>query len=354
MIRIEGLSNDWGGIFSLKDISLHVRRGEYFVILGPTGSGKTLLLELVAGIYCPDQGSISVAGKEITELAPEKRNVGFLYQDYSLFPHYDVKKNIGFGLAARRVPREERERRVSDAIKLLDIGHLVGRDVTTLSGGEQQKVAMARALVIDPSVLLLDEPFSALDEMTKLSLIDEMGQLHRKKGMTVIHVTHSQEEALLLADRIGIMMGGSIVQVGTPEEIFYKPADTDVATFVKAENIWDARVVESTGSSLTLSVGGAIMHANPNPSLAGLENVRLTIRPEDVLIGCGEGSSARNRVAATVEAVECHGFYYLVRLDCGFPIVSAVTKQSVEELGLKKGKETGVFFKASALHAVAR
>ena len=183
MIRIEGLSNDWGGIFSLKDISLHVRRGEYFVILGPTGSGKTLLLELVAGIYCPDQGSISVAGKEITELAPEKRNVGFLYQDYSLFPHYDVKKNIGFGLAARRVPREERERRVSDAIKLLDIGHLVGRDVTTLSGGEQQMLAMARGLMSQPKVLLLDEPSMGLSPIMVDKIFEVVEDVH-KQGVT--------------------------------------------------------------------------------------------------------------------------------------------------------------------------
>lgn len=354
MIRIEDMSNTWGQTFSLKDISLEVKEGEYFVILGPTGAGKTLLLEIIAGIHYPEEGRIIIDGDDKTLLPPERRNMGFLYQDYSLFPHMNGKANIEYGMRVRGIEQEERKRRLDELVKLLDIAPLLSRDVTTLSGGEQQKVAMARALACYPTVLLLDEPFSALDERTKARLIHEMKVLHRHERLTVVHVTHSQEEALQLADRIAVMMDGRIVQVGSPTEIFSRPSSMDIADFVKVENIWKARVKECTRDTLTLDLYGyEVQMACPEEFDCSEREVRLLIRPEDIVVGSGVRTSARNRFSGTITTVEQRGFYHIVRLDCGFPVVTVVTKQSVEELGLEEGTTVDIFFKTTALHVVS-
>ncbi len=351
MIRVENLSNNWGE-FELKNISLEVKQGEYFVILGPTGAGKTLLLELIVGLYIPNEGKILIDGKDITYDVPEKRNLGFLYQDYSLFPHLSVKKNIEYGMNIRGINKNEINTKVKELSKILKIEHLMKRDTTTLSGGEQQKVALARALAINPKVLLLDEPFSALDENTKSKLISEMKDLHRKEGITFIHVTHSQEEAILLADRIGIMMNGTIAQVGTPDEIFYKPLSKEIAKFVKIENIWEGKVIEKNEEELLVDVNGNHIVALCNHFKVGQE-IRLIIRPEDIILGKGN-TSARNNFKGKVISIVKHGFYYIIRIDCGFEVEAAVTKQSIESLNIREGKDINIFFKATALQVIKR
>jgi len=351
MIKVENLSNNWGE-FELKNISLEVKRGEYFVILGPTGAGKTLLLELIVGLYIPNEGKILIDGKDMTYEVPEKRNLGFLYQDYSLFPHFTVKKNIEYGMKIRNVPRNEINEKIKELSKIFKIQNLMHRDVTTLSGGEQQKVALARALAINPKVLLLDEPFSALDENTKAKLISDMKDLHRKEGITFIHVTHSQEEAILLADRIGIMMNGTIVQVGTPDDIFYKPMTKEIARFVKIENIWEGKVIEKKGDEMTIDLKGKKIIVLSDHFKYG-EGVRLIVRPEDILIGKGN-TSARNEFKGKVTDIIKHGFYNIVRIDCGFSVEAAVTKQSIENLDIKKGKDINIFFKATAIQVIKR
>jgi len=351
MIKVENLSNNWGE-FELKNISLEVKQGEYFVILGPTGAGKTLLLELIVGLYIPNEGKILIDGKDITYDVPEKRNLGFLYQDYSLFPHLSVKKNIEYGMNIRGINKNEINIKVKELSKILKIEHLMKRDTTTLSGGEQQKVALARALAINPKVLLLDEPFSALDENTKSKLISEMKDLHRKEGITFIHVTHSQEEAILLADRIGIMMNGTIVQVGTPDEIFYKPLSKEIAKFVKIENIWEGKVIEKNEEELLVDVNGNHIVALCDHFKVGQE-IRLIIRPEDIILGKGN-TSARNNFKGKVISVVKHGFYYIIRIDCGFEVEAAVTKQSIESLNIREGKDINIFFKATALQVIKR
>jgi len=354
MIHIENLCNTWGDTFSLEDISLDVKDGEYFVILGPTGAGKTLLLELIAGIHSPERGRIMIDGEDKTSRPPERRNIGFMYQDYSLFPHMDAKGNIEFGMRVRGIDHDERARRLGELVELFAISPLLSRDVTTLSGGEQQKVAMARALACYPKVLLLDEPFSALDERTKSRLIHEMKALHHQQRLTVVHVTHSQEEALRLADRIAVMMDGRIVQVGTPTEIFSHPATMDIADFVKVENIWAARVKECTHDTLTLDLyGHEVRMARPEQFDCTEREVRLLIRPEDIVVGSGNRTSARNRFHGMIMKVEQRGFYHVVRIDCGFPIVTVVTKNSVEELRLREGASVDIFFKTTALHVVS-
>lgn len=351
MIRVENVSNNWGE-FSLKDISLNIKEDEYFIILGPTGAGKTLLLEIIAGLHFPKEGKVLIKGNDVTFLNPENRGLGFVYQDFALFPHLNVKKNIEYGLKLRKVPEEEREKKITELVNLLKIKHLLSRDTTTLSGGEKQKVALARALAINPKIILMDEPFSALDENTKSKLISDMKELHNKGGITFVHVTHSQEEAILLADRIGIMMGGTIVQVGTPDDIFYKPITREIAKFVKIENIWEGKVLEKTQDEMTIDVNGKKIVALPDHFKVG-DGVRLIIRPEDILLGKGN-TSARNEFKGKVLSVVKHGFYYIVRIDCGFEVEAAVTKQSIENLGIKKGKEINIFFKATALQVIKR
>jgi len=351
MIRVKDISNNWGE-FELKNVSLEVKQGEYFVILGPTGSGKTLLLELIVGLYIPNKGKIFIEGKDITYEVPEKRNLGFLYQDYSLFPHFSVRKNIEYGMKLRNMSKTEIDNKLKELSKMFKIQNLMHRDVTTLSGGEQQRVALARALATNPKVLLLDEPFSALDENTKANLISEMKELHRKEGITFIHVTHSQEEAMILADRIGIIMNGTIVQVGTPEEIFYKPKTKEIARFVKIENIWEGKVIEKRNEEIVIEIKGKKIVAISNHFKVG-DEVRLIIRPEDVVIGKGN-TSARNVFKGVVSDVIKHGFYNIVRIDCGFQVEAAVTKQSIENLNIKEGKNINIFFKASSIQVIKK
>ena len=351
MIRVEDISNNWGE-FELKNVSLEVKQGEYFVILGPTGSGKTLLLELIVGLYIPNKGKIFIEGKDITYEVPEKRNLGFLYQDYSLFPHFSVRKNIEYGMKLRNMSKTEIDNKLKELSKMFKIQNLMHRDVTTLSGGEQQRVALARALATNPKVLLLDEPFSALDENTKANLISEMKELHRKEGITFIHVTHSQEEAMILADRIGIIMNGTIVQVGTPEEIFYKPKTKEIARFVKIENIWEGKVIEKRNEEIVIEIKGKKIVAISNHFKVG-DEVRLIIRPEDVVIGKGN-TSARNVFKGIVSDIIKHGFYNIVRIDCGFQVEAAVTKQSIENLNIKEGKNINIFFKATSIQVIKK
>lgn len=351
MIRVKDISNNWGE-FELKNVSLEVKQGEYFVILGPTGSGKTLLLELIVGLYIPNKGKIFIEGKDITYEVPEKRNLGFLYQDYSLFPHFSVRKNIEYGMKLRNMSKTEIDNKLKELSKMFKIQNLMHRDVTTLSGGEQQRVALARALATNPKVLLLDEPFSALDENTKANLISEMKELHRKEGITFIHVTHSQEEAMILADRIGIIMNGTIVQVGTPEEIFYKPKTKEIARFVKIENIWEGKVIEKRNEEIIIEIKGKKIVAISNHFKVG-DEVRLIIRPEDVVIGEGN-TSARNVFKGIVSDIIKHGFYNIVRIDCGFQVEAAVTKQSIENLNIKEGKNINIFFKATSIQVIKK
>lgn len=351
MIRVKDISNNWGE-FELKNVSLEVKQGEYFVILGPTGSGKTLLLELIVGLYIPNKGKIFIEGKDITYEVPEKRNLGFLYQDYSLFPHFSVRKNIEYGMKLRNMSKTEIENKLKELSKMFKIQNLMHRDVTTLSGGEQQRVALARALATNPKVLLLDEPFSALDENTKANLISEMKELHRKEGITFIHVTHSQEEAMILADRIGIIMNGTIAQIGTPEEIFYKPKTKEIARFVKIENIWEGKVIEKRNEEIVIEIKGKKIVAISNHFKVG-DEVRLIIRPEDVVIGKGS-TSARNVFKGVVSDVIKHGFYNIVRADCGFQVEAAVTKQSIENLNIKEGKNIDIFFKATSIQVIKK
>ncbi len=225
------------GSFHLKDISLDVKRGEYTVLLGPTGTGKTVLLETIAGMHRVERGSIFLQGKDVTRLPPEKRNLGVVYQDYALFPHLTVRKNIAFGLKLRGRRGKKAEETIKKMTDFLGLGAILDRRPAYLSGGERQRVALARALVLEPYVLLLDEPLSALDRSTRDRLRRELKRIHREIGVTILHITHDLTEAFFLADHVAVMKDGSILQHDIPEQVLKRPRNRAVAELLGIENL---------------------------------------------------------------------------------------------------------------------
>ncbi len=280
MIRIERLNFSVGG-FALRDVSLDVPPGQYFVLLGPSGAGKTLLLECLCGLNRIDSGRIAMAGLDVTHVEPRRRGIGYLPQDYSLFPHMTVRRNIGFGLKRSPAAAGGAER-VDQLMELLGVGHLAGRLPRNLSGGEKQRVALARALAIRPKALLLDEPVSALDEDTRDTLCRELKQLQRSTQTTAIHVCHNFAEMLAVADHVGIIFEGRIVQVGTPRQILERPRNRHVARFVQAGNLFAARA-RRDGEWLRLACPGRVEFRALRPSSGNADGeVLFMVRPEHV------------------------------------------------------------------------
>jgi len=347
MIRIKGLYKDWKE-FSLKNIDLEIKEGEYFVILGPTGAGKTLALEMIAGFHSPDKGEIWIGGQNLTDAPPEDRNIGFIYQDYSLFPHLDVKENVEFGLKLKKVSKDKIEEKTRDIMELLGISHLSHRQPSTLSGGEQQKVAIARAMVVNPRVLLLDEPLSALDSKTQDRLRDELKQLSEKQGLTMIHVTHDRVEAMALGDRIGVLMDGKLRQVGTPQQIFHRPLNEEIASFVGIDNIYEGESRIENGIA-RINLGELKIEA-----ITGKEGkIKLCVRPEEItILRKGSRSSARNLFEGRVVRVSERYPLMKLTIDAGKEFQAVITKKSFLELNLKEGSRVYVSFKASSVHVL--
>jgi molybdate/tungstate transport system ATP-binding protein len=347
MIEIESLFRKWKN-FALENLSLKIESGEYFVMLGPTGAGKTLLLELIAGFHSPDSGRILIDGKEVTNLPPEKHDLVFVYQDYSLFPHMNVKKNIEFGMKMKKIKSQEK---LFEIASFLKITHLLDRYPLTLSGGEQQRVAIARALVTDPKILLLDEPLSALDPRTQESARELLMDLHKKKKLTVLHITHDQTEARIMADRIAIIMNGKLMQVGTPEEIFDKPADSQVANFVGFENVLKGRVISADRGLLRIKTDKLIIDASGDMEVG--KEVYAFLRPENIVLSkTSTQSSIRNSIQGKVTETWMLGALVRVKIDCGITLNSLITRQSAEEMGIFPGVSVYAQFKASSIHVL--
>jgi ABC-type Fe3+/spermidine/putrescine transport system ATPase subunit len=244
MLRLEGI-NVRLGEFRLRDISLHVRAGTYLTLLGSTGTGKTVLLETIAGVHKPSSGRIHIKGRDATRLAPEKRHLGIVYQDYALFPHLTVFRNIAFGLRLKGAPEHKIKGAVEEMAGFLEIRHLLKRRPSRLSGGERQRVALARALVMEPYVLLLDEPLGALDRVTRSRIQNELKRIHTQLGVTIVHITHDLAEAFFLADHLAVMKDGRILQEGAPEEVCRHPNSRSVAELVGIENLIAATVEDT-------------------------------------------------------------------------------------------------------------
>ncbi|MDO9550211.1 MAG: tungstate ABC transporter ATP-binding protein WtpC [Methanoregula sp.] len=346
MLHVENLSKDLGE-FVLRNVTLDIESGEYLVIIGPTGAGKTILLEILAGIYPPDSGTILLNDRDITGLPPRERNICVVYQDYMLFPHLCVEENIAFGLVSRKMQKDEIRKRVADIAALLSIDHLLHRYPDTLSGGEQQRTAIARAIVLEPVLLLLDEPLSALDVQTREMLRKELRRLHSLYKITVVHVTHNFEEVFALADRVAVMNHGDIVQCGHPDEVFRKPNCAFVANFTGVENIFRGICSQLVGAS-AINVDGLTIISS---SCKEDGEVYATVRPEDILISREQiQSSARNSFKGLITDIVNNGMVIKVNIDAGIPFVSVMTRQGYDHLQLNEGEEVYLTFKASAVH----
>jgi ABC-type Fe3+/spermidine/putrescine transport system ATPase subunit len=342
VITIKGLKVELGS-FALQGIDLDIGIGEYFIVLGPTGSGKTVLLEAIAGLRPVAEGTVSVNGREITKLEPEKRGIGIVYQDQVLFPHLSVKENIAFGLKLRKCAKGDIGLRIEKIACITAIDHLLERRPSTLSGGERQKVALARALVIEPELLLLDEPLTALDPETRERMQQELAEIHRRLNVTIIHVTHDFEEAISLGERVAVLCKGKIVQVGSPEDIMRRPNSEFVANFAQCRNIFcgeaiDVNVVDVDGTRLRTA-----------STLLG--KVHLSLRPEDILISSElVRLAAGNALEGTITDVVDRGSLLHVRVHVPPEFVCLITRQALEELGLRIGTKVWIAFKESAIH----
>ncbi len=352
MIRLENLHVRVGN-FDLRDISLEVPKGGYALIIGPTGSGKTTLLEAVAGHARLRAGRVFMHDDEVTDLPPERRGLGFVYQQYHLFPHLSVRENIAYGLRTTGNRHQNgAAARVAELAGMLAIEPLLDRPVRGLSGGEQQRVALARALAPKPAILLLDEPFAAVDPATRQVLRRELRELHEREGITTLQVTHDFDEALRLGDLVAVLAEGRIAQSGTPEQVFRYPNSAFVARFVGTGNVIAGTVERTdrgretgpfrgrfTGGSLVLDV----VAEREGP-------IHAVVRPEDIVLSLTHHpGSARNHMDGRVVRLERLGPVTLVHLDVGRPLIASLTTQSVEEMGLKGGVAVVVAFKATAI-----
>ena len=277
-LRLQDIRKTFGTIPVLRDCDLEVVKGEVMTLLGPSGCGKTTLLRTIAGFVVPDAGSVSIGGRDVTPIPPNRRSVGMVFQHYALFPHMTVFANVAYGLRIRRLGRGEIERRVRTALELVELTGLAERWPAQLSGGQQQRVALARVLVLEPEVLLLDEPFGALDAKLRQAMQVDLRRLVRRLGITTVFVTHDQDEALTLSDRIAVMRGGVIEQVGTPLEIYDRPTSTYVADFVGLSNLLTGEVRDGR---IELGPGVALPTDRTGRVTAVIRPEHLAVRRDD-------------------------------------------------------------------------
>ena len=315
MIRFLGVGKQFGAVEAVRPTDLTVAQGEFFTLLGPSGSGKTTLLNVTAGYVAPSVGRVFIGDADVTDLPPRRRNVGMVFQSYALFPHLDVFENVAYGLRVRGRPVPEIRRRVGEALATLQLDGLGDRRIAQLSGGQQQRVALARALVIEPSVLLMDEPLGALDRQLRKQVQLELRHLHQQMGRTTLYVTHDQEEALVLSDRIGVMRAGRLEQVGTARELYERPASAFVAGFLGESNLLLGQVTHLEDNRAAIRVPG---WPAPIPGVAasGLTvgaKATALVRPEHVRLGA-EAPDPPDVVEARVEEVVYLGDLVALRL----------------------------------------
>jgi len=340
-IVVRGLEKRFGATRVVEGVSFEIQRGELVALLGPSGGGKSTVLRIIAGLEIPDAGEVLLDGKVATHTRVQDRGIGFVFQSYALFRHMTVRENIAFGLDIRKRPRAEILRAVDELLELVQLHGLGERYPSELSGGQRQRVALARALAPRPSTLLLDEPFGALDAKVRVELREWLRKLHKERGITSVFVTHDQEEAMDLADRVIVLHRGRVEQIGTPEEIYDRPATEFVASFVGATNVLDGHVSKGRAA-----LGGLEMHAPPGAGDGA--NVRAFVRPHDVelqsRLDTGEPppSSQQPGVSPTAARIErLSGIGWTVKLDLrltdGRPLAVELTKERVAELGVSEG-----------------
>jgi putative spermidine/putrescine transport system ATP-binding protein len=314
-LRLKGVGRDFGNVNVLKDLSFEVQRGEFIALLGPSGCGKSTALNCIAGLLPTTRGSIWLDEKRIDTLLPEDRGFGMVFQNYALFPHMSVRDNIGFGLKMRRIEKAEARRRVQAAIETVRLDTQADKLPGQLSGGQQQRVAIARAIAVEPPLVLMDEPLSNLDAKLRLEMRQEIRRIHATLGSITIYVTHDQDEALSLADRIVVLKDGDIRQIGTPADLYARPAHRDVAEFMGFRNQITGPVREASGDLAAIDVAGTVLRGRNVGATIG-KNAVASIRPDDL------APVADGGIPAIVEAIEYRGkdFFGQARDPVGSPL----------------------------------
>jgi spermidine/putrescine transport system ATP-binding protein len=352
-VKLESLTKRFDEVAAVDDISLEIQAGEFFSLLGPSGCGKTTTLRMVAGFEPPSAGKILLDGDDVAKLPPNRRDVNTVFQSYALFPFLTVAENVAFGMKYKSVPKAQLKTRVAEALEMVQLSGYEQRRPNQLSGGQQQRVALARALVLRPSVLLLDEPLGALDAKLRRALQVELAALQKQVGITFLYVTHDQEEALTMSDRLAVMNHGKIAQLGTPEDVYNEPADAYVADFLGVSNLMDARVqpgAQSTGCCRLL-MGEFTLEANAG-ELNATGAVKLAIRPERINVDPYETVGA-NRVPGMVERLVFLGSttHVYVRLATGSTLQTLVRNDGAE-LPYGQGTAVSVSIPADALRVL--
>ncbi len=319
-VSLQRVSKSYGGIRAVDDVTLDIREGEFVVLLGPSGCGKTTILRVIAGFTRPSEGRVLIGGQDVTTLPPRLRNIGMVFQNYALFPNMTVAENIAFGLRERKVDKATISRRVAELLDLVRLPGMGNRHVDELSGGQQQRVALARALAFSPRVLLMDEPLGALDLKLRESMQIELHKIQRDLGITTVFVTHDQQEAMSLSDRIVIMNNGRIQQVGGPEELYATPGNRFVADFIGKTNVIRGHVADAGAWRCAVRVGDGLVVTIPGGAAYAVgDGLDISVRPEQLVLSASWPSSGFNAIPGTVERRRFLGniVHYFVRVPWG-------------------------------------
>ena len=349
-LKIQSVMKSYGATTVVQDFNLDVGAGEFVSFLGPSGCGKTTVLRMVAGFEEPSAGAIMVGGKDVTNLKPNQRNIGMVFQAYALFPNLTVAQNIGFGLKVAGMPKAEADARIAEMLDIIKLPQFGGRYPYQLSGGQQQRVALARALAPKPKLLLLDEPLSALDAKVRVSLREEIRSIQKKLGITTVFVTHDQEEALSISDRIVVMYGGKAEQVGTPFEIYNRPATKFVANFVGTLNVLEGTITDIAAGKVRIGGGEIVLKQPLNGAKAG-DKLSLALRPEAISLGRQSGRDTS--LSGHISDVSFLGSVIRVRVNLDKNVVSLDTFNSPAAPPPMVGAKAVVSFAASDLLVLA-
>ena len=354
MVELRNVTKRFGAYEALKEASFEIRAGEFMTFLGPSGCGKTTCLRLISGFDTPTSGQIFLDGKDLTFEPPYRRDVNQVFQNYALFPHLTIYENIAFGLRMKKVPAAQIRERVDRVVKMTSLEDFTTRKPAQLSGGQRQRVALARAIVCEPKVLLLDEPLSALDAKLRTQMRVELKQLQKKLGITFIFVTHDQEEALTMSDRVAVLNAGRVEQIGTVNEIYYKPATRFVASFIGESNIVEAEILRSEGEFLHCRLEGGLELDVRTPNPPAHSQILLSLRPEKIRL-TRENPGGRNSFPGTIEMEIFKGAVddLTISVQGGLQLGAVLTNDGQAESDLHEGERVFVRIQPEDIHIVA-
>jgi spermidine/putrescine transport system ATP-binding protein len=354
MVELRNVTKRFGAYEALKEASFEIRAGEFMTFLGPSGCGKTTCLRLISGFDTPTSGQIFLDGKDLTFEPPYRRDVNQVFQNYALFPHLTIYENIAFGLRMKKIPPAQIRERVDRVVKMTSLEDFTTRKPAQLSGGQRQRVALARAIVCEPKVLLLDEPLSALDAKLRTQMRVELKQLQKKLGITFIFVTHDQEEALTMSDRVAVLNAGRVEQIGTVNEIYYKPATRFVASFIGESNIVEAEILRSEGEFLHCRLEGGLELDVRSPKPPAHSQILLSLRPEKIRL-TRENPGGRNSFPGTIEMEIFKGAVddLTISVQGGLQLGAVLTNDGQAESDLHEGERVFARIQPEDIHIVA-